>query len=144
MPADRFDRLFESVRAVCKACGCLLLVNSIHPERYWSEAGGVHLRAADLMRTDSRPRLARVGASCHNAGELARAADLGADYAVLGPVKPTASHPRAVGIGWEAFAAVAGATEIPVYALGGLGIADLDEARTHGAHGVALKRSAWS
>jgi 8-oxo-dGTP diphosphatase len=143
MPAARFERLFEAVRLACEACGCLLMVNSAHPAHYWTEAGGVHLRAADLMRTGSRPGVARVGASCHNPDELSRAATLGADYAVLGPVKPTASHPGANGIGWEAFAEMAGATAIPVYALGGLSAQDLDEARTHGAHGVALKRAAW-
>ncbi len=143
MDAARFERLFRAVRAACTTRGCMLLVNSAHPARFWSEAGGVHLRAADLMQLDSRPAVARVGASCHDPHELARAASIGADYAVLGPVKPTASHPGASGIGWEAFGSIAGKTAIPVYALGGLDSRDLEEARARGAHGIALRRAAW-
>jgi len=30
-----------------------------------------------------------------------------------------------------------------VFALGGLGADDLDEAIAHGAHGIALRRAAW-
>ena len=33
---------------------------------------------------------------------------------------------------------------LPVYALGGLVRADLDEAMRHGAHGLALRRGAWN
>jgi 8-oxo-dGTP diphosphatase len=33
---------------------------------------------------------------------------------------------------------------LPVYALGGLVRADLEQAMLHGAHGVALRRGAWN
>jgi 8-oxo-dGTP diphosphatase len=33
---------------------------------------------------------------------------------------------------------------LPIFALGGLTHADLDRAIAHGAHGVALRRAAWS
>jgi 8-oxo-dGTP diphosphatase len=41
------------------------------------------------------------------------------------------------------FAAIVAGTTLPVFALGGLGAADLDEAVAHGAHGIALRRAAW-
>ena len=47
-----------------------------------------------------------MGASCHDEAELAHAAALGLDYAVVGPVKATASHPDAAPLGWERFAAL--------------------------------------
>jgi 8-oxo-dGTP diphosphatase len=56
---------------------------------------------------------------------------------------PTPSHPGARTLGWEAFAAIAALTPLPIYALGGLGHADLHIAIAHGAHGVALRRAAW-
>jgi 8-oxo-dGTP diphosphatase len=83
-------------------------------------------------------------ASCHNATELARAAHLGVDLVVLGPVKTTPTHPDARPLGWEHFAELVHGTPIPVYALGGLDRRDLDIALSHGAHGVALRRAAWS
>jgi 8-oxo-dGTP diphosphatase len=82
-------------------------------------------------------------ASCHTAEELAKAGALGLDFAVLGPVQPTPSHPGAPAVGWERFGAIAAGTTLPVFALGGLTAADLDRAIAHGAHGIALRRAAW-
>ena len=55
-------------------------------------------------------------------------------------------HHRIAGaptLGWERFAAIVAETTLPVFALGGLGAADLPSAIAHGAHGVALRRAAW-
>jgi len=82
-------------------------------------------------------------ASTHDATELARAAELGLDFVVLGPVMATPSHPDARTLGWERFAELAAGTPMPVYALGGLALADLATAQAHGAHGVALRRAAF-
>ncbi len=141
MPEQRFDALFRAVRDRCERHGARLMVNSVHPASYWLAAGGVHLRAVDLMRCESRPPLRWVGASCHDEAELAHACAIGADYALLGPVLPTASHPGAEGIGWQRFEQIAAPASIPVYALGGLGPADATRARRAGAHGVAFKRA---
>jgi 8-oxo-dGTP diphosphatase len=85
-----------------------------------------------------------VGASCHGATDLARAADLGLDYALLSPVMPTASHPGAPYLGWDRFSALAEVARLPVYALGGLGPRDLELAIDQGAQGVAAIRGLWS
>jgi thiamine monophosphate synthase len=47
-------------------------------------------------------------------------------------------------LGWAGFSAIAGEAPLPIYALGGLTRGDLDLAIAHGAHGVALRRAAWS
>ncbi len=100
---------------------------------------GVHLRAAQLRELHERPLASDVwvGASCHDAGELELAATLGADFATLSPVNPTASHPEAVPLGWERFAQLVADARLPVYALGGVGPGDLDHARAAGAQGTA-------
>jgi 8-oxo-dGTP diphosphatase len=103
----------------------------------------VHLRAVDLLRCRERPPLRWVGASCHDETELSKACALEADYALLGPVLPTASHPGAPGISWPRFSALAAPSSIPVYALGGLDFAASGPARQAGAHGLALKSAAW-
>lgn len=143
MDAARFDALFREVRACCERHGARLLVNSAHPASYWQAAGGVHLRAADLMRLERRPDLRWVGASCHDEAELARACAIEADYVLLGPVRATASHPGQPGIGWQRFSEIAASTSVPVYALGGLADRDGPQARRAGAHGVALRSAAW-
>ncbi len=143
MNEARFDALFHRVRALCVRHGARLLVNSRHPASYWRACDGVHLRADDLRALGERPALRLVGASCHDAVELARAGELGVDFAVLGPVRPTLTHPGALLLGWEGFERLARAATIPVFALGGLDEGDADDARRAGAHGLAMIRGCW-
>jgi 8-oxo-dGTP diphosphatase len=84
-----------------------------------------------------------VGASCHDTAELRAAEALGADFAVLGPVQATPSHPDSRPLGWNDFEALVRGSAIPVYALGGVMRSDLDRARARGAHGIAMVRGAW-
>ncbi len=106
-------------------------------------ADGVQLTGAQLAELKVRPALDYCAASCHNAAELRRAEALGCDFALLSPVQATQSHPGAPHLGWEKFAAIAAGSSIPVYALGGLTQADMQDAWQHGAHGIALLRQAW-
>ena len=106
-------------------------------------ADGVQLTATQLVNLSERPDVDWCAASCHDAEELYRAAQLGCDLALLSPVLPTQSHPGAPALGWEKFAAIAAESSIPVYALGGLQSADMETAWRHGAHGISLLRQAW-
>jgi 8-oxo-dGTP diphosphatase len=106
-------------------------------------ADGVHYRAASLMALSVRPPHALVAASCHDAPELAQAMRLELDFVVLGPVRSTPSHPGARTLGWPGFAALAGGASIPVYAIGGMRLEDLNIARRHAAHGLAMITASW-
>jgi 8-oxo-dGTP diphosphatase len=101
------------------------------------------LSAARLMAARSRPHDMLCAASTHDAAELAHAAKLGVDFAVLGTVHETPLHPGARPLGWRHFAELVAGSPLPVYALGGLRHSDLDTAVAHGAHGIALRRAAW-
>jgi 8-oxo-dGTP diphosphatase len=106
---------------------------------------GVHLRSAQLMELGERPLppQLRVAASCHDAAELAQAQRIACDFAVLGPIARTPSHPARTPLGWAAFARLREDVPLPVYGLGGLGVADLALARAHGAQGIAAIRGLW-
>jgi 8-oxo-dGTP diphosphatase len=106
-------------------------------------ADGVHMPSAALLKLKQKPENLIVAASCHNAEELAHAQKLALDFVVLSPVKPTKSHQGAVTLGWEKFATLIEAIEIPVYALGGMNKDDLPKALAHGARGVAMQRAVW-
>jgi 8-oxo-dGTP diphosphatase len=140
-PEPRAD-LAREVLARCRAHGATLLIND-DLELAARLGVGAHLSAARLRALTARPDLPWVAASCHDAEELRRAAELGVDFVVLGPLAPTASHPGAVPLGWTNFADLIADSPLPVFALGGLTHADLDTARRHGAHGIALKGAAW-
>ncbi len=108
------------------------------------QVDGLHLTARALMALDKRPPASLAGASCHDEREIARAAELGLDYVVVGPVAATASHPQAQPLGWERFAALVRDRPMPAYAIGGMRRSMLATAREHGAHGVALLSAAFS
>ncbi len=78
-----------------------------------------------------------VAVSAHNEHELAIANQIQADFAVLGHVLQTASHPVSPPMGWQAFAQCNEQAGLPVFALGGQSASTLDEAKRHGAHGIA-------
>lgn len=105
---------------------------------------GVHLNAAQLHQLDALPVMfeeSLVAASCHNHADLERAQALGCDFVVLSPVHATLSHPEAVPMGWSGFASLRENVSLPIYALGGLSMLDLDDAREHGAQGISAIRS---
>ena len=83
------------------------------------------------------------GVSCHDADELRAAKAVEADYAFLGNVLPTASHPGKPALGWEAFSHLIADLPLPVYAIGGLGPGDLETAWAAGAQGIAAIRGLW-
>lgn len=142
--APRWAALCERAVALCREAGAEVLLN--HDVALASALGtGVHLRAAQLAALPARPlpEGQAVAASCHSLDDIRHAERLGCDFAVLGPVRPTASHPGAPGIGWDTFAEVREHTALPLYAIGGLAPADLPEARSHGAQGIAAIRGLW-
>jgi len=131
--------------AVCHAFGARCLLDRSPSLVRELGADGLHLTAAALATPAQRPlpREYWVGASCHDAAELARAAELGADFAVLSPVRPTPSHPKAEPLGWAGFRALVETVNMPVNALGGLGRDELSAAWAAGAQGVAAIRGLW-
>jgi 8-oxo-dGTP diphosphatase len=130
----------ETVRCIAGQRGALVLINDDEDIARRAGADGLHLSAARLAACVQRPDFAWVGASCHDADELRRAGELGLDYALLGPVLPTPTHPEASGLGWAEFARLITGTPLPVFALGGMTNAMLATAQEHGAHGIALMR----
>jgi 8-oxo-dGTP diphosphatase len=144
MTREALHKFAANVTKAAHAHGARVLVNGNAELARAVGADGVHLTAAQLAQTQQRPAFDLVGASCHDAAELARASDLGVDLAVLGPVAPTPTHPGAAGIGWERFAELVQDCPLPVYALGGLKSADLETAYRQGAHGISMMRGAWT
>lgn len=144
-PSDRLARVARTARNLCRDYGAQLLLNGDWKLAAVLGLDGVHLPAAIAAALTQRPLPADrwVGVSCHDAAELAQAARIGADFVTLGPVFPTASHDGAPTLGWEGFADLAAATALPVYALGGMEIDDVDAAQVSGAQGVAAIRALW-
>jgi 8-oxo-dGTP diphosphatase len=134
-------RLIYVVTRMAQQYGARVLVNG------GPAVDGIHFSAEQLMslraRPDGGPNRILMAASCHSTEELGHAMAIGLDFAVLGPVKATPSHPDAALLGWDGFKRIAEGASIPVYAIGGLRPPDLHEARRAGAHGLAMISGAW-
>jgi 8-oxo-dGTP diphosphatase len=141
MGRQPLQHLLSRVLARAGSLGARVVVNSDSGEL--PQATGVHLTSKALMAATARPAGELVGASAHDAAELDQAEKIGVDYALLGPVKATASHPGATPLGWDRFEALVRERPMPCYAIGGLTRADLAEAKRRGAHGVALRGAAF-
>lgn len=142
---DSYKILAEQASAVCMRHGARLLLNRAPDLAAGLVCDGVHLTGERLSGIDRRPigENKLVGASCHDAEDLERAASLGLDYVLLSPVQETETHPDARPLGWRRFAELVEPVPLPVYALGGLGLADLKRAFRFGAQGVAAIRGLW-
>jgi len=143
LPEAQRESFTAAAVAHCQGHGARVLLNSDTALARAVGADGVHLPASQLMSLNSRPNLPLVAASCHDREELERAARLGLDFVVLGPVQATASHEGQHGMGWREFARLVAGLPLPVFAIGGMRRQDIPRARSAGAHGVAAIRAAW-
>lgn len=89
-----------------------------------------HLNHTQLMSfTDNLPTDRRYFASCHDKISVQKANEFAKNHCLLGvfisPVKNTPTHPDVAGMGWQAFADLALLSDVPVFALGGIGLDDL-------------------
>jgi len=142
-PEARQRALAEALVALARPSGAKLLLNGdAQSARAWGCAG-VHWTSDALAGATARPDGMLCAASCHTRADIEHAGRLQLDFAVLGPVMPTPSHRGAPTLGWEGFAAIAAEAPLPVFALGGLALGDLDVAVSHGAHGIAVRGAAW-
>lgn len=142
---QEYRELALKVIHLCHQYGSRVLLNTLPQEAESLGADGVHLTSSLLKRLEHRPLSAKqlVSASCHNRDELAQACAIGCDFAVLGPVNETATHPGQEGLGWRAFQLLTEGSSMPVYALGGMTEADMENAWQYGAQGIAAIRALW-
>lgn len=138
LPESSLKGFLNFAYPLCEANQARLLLNSENANARKLASYGLHLTSAHLKKQARKPdSLSWVSASCHSLEDLQLAEQQGLDFAVLGSVLPTQTHPDAIPLGWEKFAQMVSQVNIPVYALGGLGLDDLEKACNSGAQGIA-------
>lgn len=111
--------LAVQLKSVCSARGVKLIIGADVELAQKIDADGVHLPRW-FSPSMPIPDNMIVTASAHDADELRRAKEMGADLAFLSPALPTGSHPGAESLGAAAFKRLAAASPLPVLALGGV------------------------
>ena len=108
-------------------------------------AAGVQLGQGSLAPEDARRLDAGwwIGTSVHDLREAAAAHAGGADYLLVGPVFPTATHPDRAPLGLARLKEIVG-LGLPVIAIGGVTPERIPELMAGAAiHGVAAIRALW-
>lgn len=139
--ADERLRQAGALLQLCRARAVPLIVNDDLELAIRLAADGVH-----LGRDDVDPRLARerlpegiVGVSCYNdPARAVAAAAAGADYVGIGSVFASPTKPLAVRADLAVLAQAKRASCLPVAAIGGITIANADQAVAAGADMIAV------
>lgn len=132
-------QLAQQVAELCEQYHAKLFLHS-HADLLDSvpTAMGVHLPfALAALSTKIHTKEKYLVISTHNADELERAWQSGADFVTLSPVQPTLSHPQQAAMGWLQFAELMQQAKLPVYALGGMTHQDITQTHQLGGQGVA-------
>lgn len=140
-----YQEIVNLSKDMCENYRAGLVLNS-DPELANELNLGLHLNSRDMYHFQHRPIAANrlLSVSCHNLADLQQAELLQADFALLSPVKATPSHPDAIAMGWGEFARLTSTNNVPVYALGGMQVSDIKDARQMGAQGIAAISAFWS
>jgi thiamine-phosphate pyrophosphorylase len=139
--ARELYNLAVKLRAITREAGAALIVNQRLDVALAVGADGVHLGWQSLSPADVR-RVAGgqflIGISCHDGPQIHSAEEVGANYALLGPVFHTPSKEglvRTIGLG--VLKELVSVTEIPVLALGGITPENAAQVMETGVAGLA-------
>ncbi len=145
-PKDILKGAFKIKKAV-KGNGCLFIINNSADIAFLVDADGVHLGQEDLPLEAARKILPSdkiIGVSTHSLSQAVNAQSKGADYISIGPVfkTPTKKEYRPVGLGLIEDASRI--IKIPFFAIGGIGLENIDRVILKGARRVAVVRAVVS
>ena len=134
--------LGRDLGGLCRSAGVALIINDRIDVALAVDAAGVHLGQEDFPISLARRILGPdrlIGGSATTLAQARAVAAAGADYVGFGAIyatrsKANASSPRGLGQLRE----VAEEIEIPVIAIGGIGLAQAAEVIAAGAHGLAV------
>jgi thiamine-phosphate pyrophosphorylase len=142
--------IFEHVEGLvplARSSSATLIVNDRVDLALATGSDGVHLGERSIPVVEARELLGDdrlVGRSAHTAAEVTRARDDGADYAFVGTIYPTPSHPGLPGIGAIGLREAAErGSPLPVLGIGGIDERRVGEVMAGGAYGVAVIRCVW-
>jgi len=141
-PRAEMVRLGRAVLGVTRRYGALLIINDHPSVAKEIGADGAHVGREDPPVAEARALLgpqAIIGASCYGDVERAVAAEqAGADYVAFGTPFPSPTKTKRTDISLEIFQEAKHRVHVPVFAIGGITIANAQQIIEAGADGVAI------
>ncbi len=129
------------IQGLCRAYGVPFLINDDVDAAVACDADGVHIGQEDMDAAEARRRIGAdkiLGVSAQTVEQAQEAEKKGADYLGVGAVFPTATKPDAAEVSLETLQDICRAVKIPVVAIGGIGVDNIQSLRKTGVDGVAL------
>ncbi len=139
-PARDLYALTHAAIALCRPLGVRVAVNDRLDVALAVRADGVQVGGRGLPVGVARSVVGslRLGVSVHGMGDALQAQAEGADWVTLGHIFSTSSHPDQPPRGVAAIRQIAGAVQVPVIAIGGIGAGRVAAVLAAGAGGVAV------
>jgi len=129
------------LRDITRRWGAMLIINDHVDIVRGSDADGLHIGQEDLPVDIARDILGPdkiIGVSTHNIEEAIEAESLGADYIGFGPIFHTETKDTVSALGTGVIREVKKRVNIPVVAIGGINLDNLNEVIEAGADAVAV------
>jgi len=138
---DSLDLACEA-RELCRAAGCLFIVNDRVDIALAAGAGGAHLGQEDLPLYIARKLMGRertIGISTHDLAQAREAEQGGADYVGFGPIFGTATKETGYSArGLAMLKEIRQAVKIPIVAIGGINEANVTQVWQAGVDSAAI------
>lgn len=138
----RFYEAAKYIRQITRSAGIPFIVNDRIDIALAIDADGVNIGEHDLPVADARRILGPqglIGASVRDLEAAGHAAKDGADYLGFGPVFVTATKPDAgEPVGLAILRALKGASMLPIVAIGGINVTNIEAVATAGADAAAV------
>ena len=135
---DFYEKALK-VKEICKNYGVLFIINDRLDIAQIVKADGVHLGQSDMPIEKAREILKDkflIGATARNIEEAKKAELLGADYIGSGAIFGTSTKDNAKKLEMEELKKIVTSVKIPVFAIGGININNINLLKTIGLQGI--------
>ena len=138
---DTFQAEALELQALCRRYGVPFLINDDVELAVAVNADGVHVGQHDMEAGQVREKIGPdkiLGVSAQTVEQALRAQAAGADYLGVGAVFPTGTKDDADAVSYDTLKAICEAVDIPVVAIGGIGVHNVQALAGSGICGIAV------
>ena len=138
---EHFIEEAREIKELCHRYHVPFIVNDDVDIAVLVDADGVHVGQSDMEALEVRSKLGPdkiIGVSAGTVEEALTAQKHGADYLGVGAVFPTSSKDDADAVSYDTLKAICKAVDIPVCAIGGISVSNVEKLSGSGICGVAV------
>lgn len=140
---SEYERMALKVKLICDSCGTTLMLHTHIAAAKRLKHGNIHLTMHDFRKCKDcadnvLDTFEIIGVSTHTVEEAAEAEKMGASYITASHIYETECKPGIQPRGIDYLRSVTEAVSIPVYALGGIHMDNMDEPLLAGAGKVCM------